>query len=1194
MNPGHHSSSDDCSDLSSDSDNVSSHQHRPQQSKDRSEALARHIAVHLQVLMLLTLRFAALHKDDGVLDDGIKSDSVDIDDGNSASKANDLGRLSDIDSQADVSMKDTDGQDKGGDAMDLDDYVDEDDIPIPDTDLDLEDVPRQCDGLAAENDDFLKKVIESGAYQSWRDAHEEPARGGPSLSHEDYTIAWICALPVETAAAKLMLDEIHPSLPRLAMDQNTYIFGSIGEHNIVIASLPTGAYGNTSAAMAGMQLLSSFHAIRFGFSIGIGGGVPSSNADIRLGDIVVSQPTGTSGGVIQCDLGKALSGGQFKPTGMLNAPPRVLLTALNTLRAQHLTADSRFVGFVSNLQAKIAPHKAAKFTRPIQEDYLFQAEYDHIASDMCEDCDRSKLVPRSPREHQEPVIHYGLIGSINQVVKDGRQRDQLARDLGIYCVDMEVAGLMNNYPCLVIRGICDYADSHKNKKWQGYAAAVAAAYAKELLLVVAIDQVNSTPTLRDTLANSDHRFDVPLDLTTVPVIESFLGRQDELEKLWQHLHPTNVQSRKVAIVHGLGGIGKTQIAIRFARNHKHDFTAIFWLSGKDRGTLLQSLSSIFLRLLEQSQITEPRNDEDVEQRAKHVLWWLAMAGNSRWLIIFDDVNQYSAVNGAPNAYNIGEFFPAADHGSILITSRLRGLTELGKSFLVNKLDNDDAIRLLSQSSSFSPNNTIRGSKSNPDTLALASHLDGFPLAITIAGAFMRETGTSIAEYLQYYQESWPDLQLQSNPGRHYQQGNMLQTWMISYREIRKRDPNAAELLLFLARFDHQDIWYGLIQSSRHSSNVPVWLERTISSWLTFTTSIKKLVDFSLLETKKEWGSYTMHPVVQDWCIQLSSIDKSVDSTRLNELALISVGYTVPSSGERNSSRLQERLIPHANHVRLRDWSSGNIDIAVWKAFDGLGCLYSDQGKLKTAEEMYQRAFAGKEKALGPDHMSTLDTVNNLGLLYFNQGKLKEAEEMYQRALVGYEKALGPDHTSTLDTVNNLGFLYFNQGKPKEAEEMYQRALAGKEKALGPDHTSTLDTVNNLGFLYFNQGKPKEAEEIYERALVGYEKALGPDHMSTLTIVNNLSLLYFNQGKLKEAEEMYQRALVGYEKALGPDHMSTLTIVNNLSLLYFNQGKLKEAEEMYERALVGYEKALGYDHSTTQQVMERLNAIRMAN
>ncbi|KAF7158691.1 hypothetical protein CNMCM6106_005481 [Aspergillus hiratsukae] len=744
------------------------------------------------------------------------------------------------------------------------------------------------------------------------------------LSHDDYTVGWICALPLEMAAAKLMLDAIHPSLPLPSTDQNTYILGNIGEHNIVIACLPSGAYGTISAATVAMQLLSSFHSIRFGLMVGIGGGVPSGHADIRLGDIVVSQPADTSGGVIQYDLGKALSGGQFQRTGMLNRPPKILLTALAALQAHHLTEDSRIVEFISNIQVK-TPRRAANFARPSQEDCLYQADYEHGASNTCIDCDRSKLILRPSRGHEEPVIHYGLIASANQVVKDGRRRDQLAQGLGVYCVEMEAAGLMNDFPCLVIRGICDYADSHKNKEWQGYAAAVAAAYAKELLLVVPINQIDSAPTARETLAHAD--------LTAVPVIENFLGRQDELEHLWRYLQPANTQFRKVAILHGLGGMGKTQLAVRFARDHRNDFTAVFWLSGKDRGTLLQSLSSVLPRLPGQSRNNEAINDEEVEQRARHVLHWLALEGNSRWLIIFDNIDQYSPTNSAVgDAYDIGKFFPTADHGSILITTRLQVLTELGKSFPVHRLESNDAIQLLLQSSGLPAKNTRRELKSNSDILALSNRLDGLPLAIVIAGAFMRETGTNVTEYLQYYQESWFDLQSQSSPGRQYQQGNILQTWMISYHEIQKRDPNAAELLLLLARFDNRDI------------------------------CLKTLIGFSLIETKQQEGSYAMHPVVQDWCLNIASTSNHMNLTQLNELALICVGYTVPSTSDRNYAELQRRLIPHANYVRHRDW--GNDNIVVWGACVGLGNLYRNQGNLKEAEEMYQRALAGREKALG--------------------------------------------------------------------------------------------------------------------------------------------------------------------------------------------------------------------------------------
>jgi hypothetical protein len=193
----------------------------------------------------------------------------------------------------------------------------------------------------------------------------------------------------------------------------------------------------------------------------------------------------------------------------------------------------------------------------------------------------------------------------------------------------------------------------------------------------------------------------------VPVIEAFLGRQDELDQLWQYLQP-NAQSRKVAILHGLGGMGKTQLAIRFARDHKDDFTSIFWISGKNRSTLLQSLSSALSRLPGESENSEAINNEEVKQRARQLLRWLATEGNSHWLIVFDNIDQYSPQSSAvgDDAYDIERFFPGADHGSILITSRLQTLSELGKPFPINRLDSKDAIQLLLQSSRLTAKNTI--------------------------------------------------------------------------------------------------------------------------------------------------------------------------------------------------------------------------------------------------------------------------------------------------------------------------------------------------------------------------------------------------------------------------------------------------------------------------------------------------------
>lgn len=144
------------------------------------------------------------------------------------------------------------------------------------------------------------------------------------FKHTDYTIAWICALPVEAAAARVMLDKIHNALPQPSTDPNAYVLGELNGHFIVIACLPIGVYGTVSAATAVSHMRSTFARINVGIMVGIGGGVPGTNNDIRLGDVVVSKPVGKYSGVIQYDFGKVVQGGHFEPTGSLNKPPQIL------------------------------------------------------------------------------------------------------------------------------------------------------------------------------------------------------------------------------------------------------------------------------------------------------------------------------------------------------------------------------------------------------------------------------------------------------------------------------------------------------------------------------------------------------------------------------------------------------------------------------------------------------------------------------------------------------------------------------------------------------------------------------------------------------------------------------------------------------------------------------------------------------
>ena len=511
-------------------------------------------------------------------------------------------------------------------------------------------------------------------------------------------------------------------------------------------------------------------------------------------------------------------------------------------------------------------------------------------------------------------------------------------------------------------------------------------------------------------------------------------------------------------------------------------------------------------------------------------------------------------------------------------------------------------------------------------MRLAQRLDGLPLALATAGAYLSQSADSFDDYLQLYNNSWNDLSQYSSGPVDYEERTLYSTWNVSFEQIQDQDPAAAELLRLMAYLDNQDLWYELFHGG--ASDASAWWVDVLKSRLRFNQAISTLHNYSLLEVSE--GRYSLHTCVHDWT--LGYLNHEFDWERC-QIAIHCVAESVSWESEADYWVRNRRVLPHVGrfkHVQLKaaiDWSEiepgdlyrfaglyeqndmnaeaeqmyvralrgyekawGAEHTSALDTVNNLGLLYANQGKMAEAEEMYMRALRGYEKAWGAEHTSTLNTVNNLGILYAEQGKMAEAEEMYMRALRGYEKAWGAEHTSTLSTVNNLGNLYLDQGKMEEAEEMYMRALRGMEKAWGAEHTSTLNTVSNLGNLYLDQGKMEEAEEMHMRALRGREKAWGAEHTSTLDTVNNLGLLYADQGKMEEAEEMYMRALRGYEKAWGAEHMSTLDPVHHLGNLYANQGKMAEAEKMYVRALRGYEKARGKDHPRTQKIARNIQRL----
>ncbi|KAF9882745.1 hypothetical protein FE257_005324 [Aspergillus nanangensis] len=426
-------------------------------------------------------------------------------------------------------------------------------------------------------------------------------------STEQYTVGWICALQAEYLAARAFLEKRHDPPEELSPnDNNHYTLGAIRGHQVVIAVLPDGEYGTSSAACVARDMLHSFPNIRFGLMVGIGGGAPTKQ-DIRLGDIVVSSPQRGHGGLLQYDFGKEIQDHEFHQTGFLNQPPTILRTAVSGLQVQYEEEGHQLK---ESIQTVLEGNKRLrrKYAQPpVESDRLYDSQYTHLQdsqSDCAKICDSSKLIRRPQRDEDEdnPAIHYGLIASGNRLMKNAMFRDKLAAEQDILCFEMEAAGLMNHFPCLVIRGVCDYADSHKNKEWQGYAAMMAAAYAKDLLRQIVPQRVSHERKaieairgqLKDVSKNIDKIHDITsgsameiksmaqtIDLKELPVAEgaefgTYMDQHEEeclqgtREELLYDINEWAVspESKCIFWLNGLAGTGKSTISRTVAKSFK--------------------------------------------------------------------------------------------------------------------------------------------------------------------------------------------------------------------------------------------------------------------------------------------------------------------------------------------------------------------------------------------------------------------------------------------------------------------------------------------------------------------------------------------------------------------------------------------------------------------------------------------------
>ncbi|KAL3462770.1 hypothetical protein BJX64DRAFT_287980 [Aspergillus heterothallicus] len=977
-----------------------------------------------------------------------------------------------------------------------------------------------------------------------------------SLTPDDYTVAWVCALPLEAAAARVMLDKTHPQLENIT-DQNAYDLGELNGHNIVIAYLPSGVYGKVSAAAVVSRMRSTFRHVRFALMVGIGGGVPGSGKnDIRLGDVVISKPGPKHSGVIQYDYGKAVGERVFEATGTMNKPPGILLTYMSQLEASEMTLGQGKNSLRRTIRKVLEknPHLETKFGAPAKdEDLLFHHRYRHkVGEETCTRCDKEQLVERPKREAKGPYTHYGLIASGDRVIKDSKTRDRLAKEHGILCFEMEAAGLMDELPTLVVRGICDYCDSHKQKQWQGYAALAAAAYARLLLCVV--------PAYREEsrVKKMSRHWMVPFSRN-----RRFVGRKDEIAKLEESIEIKDGPGR-VAIT-GLGGVGKTQIALEVAyrKRERDKECSIFWIPCVSQAMVEQTL----LKIAQQVGLPSTRPSEVKEQ----IKAYFSSDRAGRWLLILDNTDdpELWLEAGSNGGAALESFLPQSEQGRIVFTSRNRKLAmKLAPFELISipDVDKETAFGIL--------RNMLAQKDMVADrtTDALLEQLGFLPLAITQASAYIIVNGVSLRTYFALLQEQEHDaVQLLSEDFRdsaRYQeaQNPVITTWLISFKQIKRQNPRAADYLSFMAMVNPRNIPLSLLpirkMEKRHLDALGLLDAYSFITRQDTEINMHRLV----------------HIATRNWLRQKGLFGHWIEkvATRLESI--------FPENDHKNRQRWREYL-PHALplvHEEAFVMSEDNFPGLIKAIAD---CLDSD-GRYIEEEDLYERLVDINKRTNGRKHPTTLSSMSDLAACYLHQGRSETAEKLESRVAETSRHKLGKDHPVTLMSEVRLAQIYIDQGRYDDCANMAPEAERMKA-VFGPEHLLTLwimsleaDTAHEI----FSRDR---AERIEAEVLRIRKRLFGEEHPDTLKSMHRLAIFRDAQGREDEAEALATHVLSVRRRILGQNHPDTVLGMAYLAAFYRYKKQYAKAEQFSTRVVEINRSVWGPEHPNTLSSMEQL-------
>jgi tetratricopeptide (TPR) repeat protein len=612
---------------------------------------------------------------------------------------------------------------------------------------------------------------------------------------------------------------------------------------------------------------------------------------------------------------------------------------------------------------------------------------------------------------------------------------------------------------------------------------------------------------------------------------------------------------QISAISGMGGIGKSELALQYAYQHvKSTYPGgVLWLKAReDIGLQILGFVKLHADLV-------PPADWDIFEKVR---WCWKEWRDELTLIVFDDVQQYA---------DIKDFLPPSpSQFRTLLCSRSKFPAPV-RNYDIKVLSEAAAIRLLG---SFAPDLRLRVDADLATAQEICLWLGYLPLGLELVGRYLAQ------KHDLTLVQVWARLQAQK----------------LNAQALQAADPNMTATLGVIAAFELS--WQELTTKAQEVAarlslfalaELPWQLVADcLSEW--DAEKLEDLRDRQLcrasLLTRTGQGMYELHQLLREFfALKLAEMPQREEFTAKFAQVLTEVAKTIDQTVTvEQQTKLKESILHLAAATEFSRYLAD--DDKTW-CCEGLARFYQAQSQFNAVEFWCQKALTISEKELGANHPITAISLNNLALLYESMGRYTEAEPLYVRSLAISEKELGTNHPATAISLNNLAALYRSIGRYKEAEPLYVRSLVIIEKELGTSHPNTAASLNNLAVLYKSMGKYKEAEPLYVRSLAIKEKNLGANHPSTATSLNNLAGLYYSISRYKEAEPLLVRSLAISEKELGTNHPDTATSLNNLAELYRSIGRYKEAEPLYVRSLAISEKELGANHPDTAASLNNL-------